>query len=91
MQAEAVRHLGDLAADLLETVDLDAGDAAARLFFLVGGLQACPFAVEPVGLVRAIGGAGFELSVEPGAPIGLGLLDLAFRHHAFGDETLGVD
>src|SRR4029077_6566847 len=46
---EAVRHLGDLATDILEDRDVDAGDAAARVFFLVGDLEAGPFAVQPVG------------------------------------------
>ena len=36
---ETVRHLGDLAADILEDVDVHAGDAAAGVFFLVGGLD----------------------------------------------------
>ena len=54
-------------------------------------LEAGPFAVEPVGLVGLVAGAGLEFGIEPGAPVGLGLLDLAFGHHAFGDQALGID
>ena len=88
---EAVGHLGDLAADILQHGDIDAGDAAARVFFLVGDLEAGPFAVEPVGLVGLVAGAGLEFGIEPRAPVGLGLLDLALGHHAFGDQPLGID
>ncbi len=88
---ETVRHLGDLAADILEHCNIDAGNAAARVFFLVGDLEACPFAVEPVGLVGLVAGARLELGIEPRAPVGLGLIHLAFGHHAFGDQPLGVN
>src|ERR1700759_3392305 len=84
VDTEAVRHLGDLAADLLEHRGIDTGDAATCVFFLVGNLEASPFAVEPVGLVRLVAGAGLELGVETRAPIGLGLVDLAVSDHAFG-------
>ena len=58
---------------------------------LVGGLEAGPAAVEPVGLVGAIALRGLELGVEPGAPIGLHLLDFAGGDDALGDELLAVD
>ena len=91
MDPKAVGHLGDLAADLLQRGHIDAGDATPRVLFLIGMFEARPFAVEPVGLVGLVAGAGLEFGVEPRAPIGLGLVDLAFGHHAFGDQTLGVD
>src|SRR5215207_1099787 len=53
---ETIRHLGDLTPDILEDVDVDAGDAAAGIFFLVGGLEARPLAVEPIGLVGLVAG-----------------------------------
>ena len=61
------------------------------VLFLIGGLEAGPFAVEPVGLVGLVAGAGLELGIEPRAPVGLGLLDLALGHHAVGDQPLGID
>src|SRR4029079_1524675 len=51
---ETVGHLGDLAADILEDVDVAAGDAAPCILLLVGGLEAGPLAVEPVGLVGLV-------------------------------------
>src|SRR3954470_19171793 len=36
---KTVRHLSDLAADILQDTDIDAGDAAAGVFFLIGGLE----------------------------------------------------
>ena len=89
--AKAIGHFGDLAADILQDGDIDAGDAAARILFLIGGLETGPFAIEPVGLVRLVAGAGLELGIEPRAPIGFGLLDLALGHHALGDQPLGID
>src|SRR5581483_6652907 len=38
MDAEAVRHLGDLAADLLQLRSVDAGDAAAGIFLFARDL-----------------------------------------------------
>src|SRR6516162_7500702 len=64
VNAETIRHLGDLAADLLEDRQIDAGDAAPRILFLVGELKAGPLAVEPVGLVRLVARAGLELGIE---------------------------
>src|ERR1700744_4944618 len=58
---EAVGHLGDLAADILATGDVDAGHASACVLFLIGVFQASPFAVKPVSLVRLIAGGRFEL------------------------------
>src|SRR5204863_1924912 len=51
---EAVRHLGDLAADVLEHGNIDAGDAAARLLFLIGVIEARTVAVVLYGLVRLL-------------------------------------
>src|SRR5215218_7880703 len=58
---KTVRYLGDLAPDILEDVDVDAGDAAPRLLFLIGGLEARPFAIEPVGLVGLVARTRLEL------------------------------
>src|SRR3954469_24897126 len=58
---ETIGHLGDLAADFLQDSDIDARDAAARVLFLIGRLEARPFAIEPVGLVRLVAAARFEL------------------------------
>src|ERR1700742_4461988 len=63
VNAEAIRHLGNLAADLLENGGFDAGHAAAAIFFLVRDLEAGPFAVEPVGLVRLVADTGFEFGI----------------------------
>src|ERR1700733_3984599 len=60
MNTEAVGDLGNLAADILQNGSGDAGYAAACVFFLVGNLEARPLAVEPVGLVRLVAGAGLE-------------------------------
>ena len=91
VDAETIRHLGDPAADVLQHRCIDTGDAATRVFFLVGDLEAGPFAVEPVGLVRLVAGAGLELGIETRAPVGLGLLDFAFGDYAFGNQPLGID
>src|SRR6478736_3044078 len=61
---EAVRHPGDLAADIPEHGQIDAGDAAARVLLGVGGFETGPFAVEPVSLVRLVAGAGLEFGIE---------------------------
>src|SRR3984885_7811363 len=76
MNAEAVGDLGDLAADILQNGSGGPGHAAGGVFFLVGNLEARPLAVEPVGLVGLVAGAGLELGIEPRAPVGLGLLAL---------------
>src|SRR6516225_12154003 len=62
---ETVRHPGDLAADFFEDRDVDAGNAPTGIFFLVGNLETGPFAVQPVGLVGLVAGAGFEFGVKP--------------------------
>src|SRR6202035_4343114 len=58
VNTEAIGRPGDLAADIPERGDIDAGDAAAGVFFLVGRLEAGPFAVEPVGLVGLVARTG---------------------------------
>ena len=91
VNAEALRHLGDLAADILQRRDIDAGDAAARIVLLARGLEAGPLAVEPVGLVRLVAGAGLEFDIEPGAPVGPGLADVGLGENALGDEPPRID
>ena len=66
VQMEVRRQRRDLAADLLERRDLDAGMAAARIVGIVGALEAGPAAVEPIGLVGAIALRRFKLDVELG-------------------------
>src|SRR5258708_18796510 len=46
---ETVGRLGDLAADVLEHGGIDASDAATGGLFLIGDLEAGPFAVQPIG------------------------------------------
>ena len=53
VDVEAFRHRRDLAADLRQRLDRDAGIAAARIVGIARRLHAGPAAVEPVGLVRA--------------------------------------
>src|SRR3982074_3148798 len=69
MQPETVGHLGDPAADILEYRDIDAGNAAARIFFLVRRLEAGPLAVQPVGLVGLVARTRLELGIAPRAPL----------------------
>ena len=73
MRGEALREARKFAADLLQPLDIDAGHAAARA--LIGVTDAGPFAVEPVGPVRAVGIARGELFLEQRAEIGVHLLD----------------
>src|SRR5450631_2658228 len=65
---KTVGHLGDLAADIPEYRDIDAGDAAAGVFLSIRRFEPGPFAVEPVGLVGLVARAGLEFGVEPSAP-----------------------
>ena len=55
------------------------------------GLHAGPAAVEPVGAVGLVALARLQLGVEPRAPVGPHLLDLALGDDAFADQLLGVD
>ena len=91
VDVEALRHRGELPADLLQRLDRDAGVAAARIVDRAGGLHAGPAAVEPVGLVGLVALARLQLGVEPRAPVGLHLLDFAVGDDAFADQLLGVD
>src|SRR4051812_46634239 len=68
---EALRHRGELAADLLQRRDRHAGVAAARIVDVVGELELLPLPVEPVGLVGLVASPAFVLSVEPRTPVGL--------------------
>ena len=91
VQVEIRRQRRDLAADVLERGDLDAGAPAARIVAVGGALESRPAAVEPVGLVGAVVLRGFKLGIEAAAPVGLHLLDFALGDHAFADEPVGVD
>ena len=53
--------------------------------------DARPFAVEPVGAVRAIGFASRELLLEEVAELGLHLIDLGLGEQPFLDEAVRVD
>ena len=89
--SEALRDRGDLLADLAQFFQRDAGVSAARVLDLAGHLETGPAAVEPVGLVRLVAAARLELGVEPGAPVGLHLLDFALGDDALADQPFGVD
>ncbi len=89
MRREALGDGGELAADLLEKLKVDAGHAAAGAF--LGMADARPFAVEPVGAVGAIGIARRELLLEIGAEVGLHAVDLGAGEKTLLDETLGID
>ena len=78
-------------ADLPERLDRDAGLAAPRVLVVARRLDVGPAAVEPVGAVGLVALARLELGVEPGAPVGAHLLDLALGDDVLGDELLGVD
>src|SRR5215216_5135057 len=81
---KTVRYLGDLAPDILEDVDVDAGDAAAGFLFLIGGLEAGPLAVEPVCLVGLVAGTRLELVLKPRAPACRRLIEGVLRHNTIG-------
>ena len=91
VDVEVRRHLGEADADLLQLPDRDAGDAASRRVAGLGGLEAGPDAVEPVGLVGAVGRARLELDLELGAPARLDLLDLGLGDQPLADQLVGVD
>ena len=78
-------------ADLLERLERRAGLAAARIVGVARRLDVGPAAVEPVGAVGLVALARLQLGVEPGAPVGAHLLDLALGDDALADELLGVD
>ena len=88
VRLETGRHLGQLAADLLQRLDRHGGLAAALLVLVVGGAQARPGAVEPVGLVGLVVLADLELRFEMGAPVRLHLLEVGCGDQAFGDQLV---
>ena len=73
----------------LRSIEVDAGHAAPRAF--LGVADARPFAVEPVGAVRAIGFARRELLLEKIAEIALHPIDLGAGEQPLLDETIRVD
>ena len=79
---------GELAADLLQHVEIDAGHAAPRAF--LGMADAGPFAVEPVGAVRTIGLARGELLLETVAEIRLHAVDLVAGQQSLLDQALSA-
>src|SRR5690606_16578627 len=91
VRVEILRERGDLAADLLQRIDLDAGIAAARLVDLAARLQSGPATVKPVGLVRLVALAGFVLGFQPRTPVGLHLVDFAFGDDAFADQLPRIE
>src|SRR5665647_3944946 len=90
VNGEALRNRGDLLADLAQRCERDAGIAAARVLGIARRLEAGPAAVEPVGLVGLVALRRLEFGVEPGAPVGLHLVDFAGGNDAFGDQLLAV-
>ena len=88
---EALRNLRDFLPDVAEQLERGAGMAAARIVGVARRLDVGPAPVEPVGAVGLVALARLELGVEPGAPVGLHLLDFALGDDILGDELLGVD
>src|SRR5581483_8115977 len=88
---EALRRRGDLPADALERLGPNPGVAPPRIVAGARDLHAGPAAVEPVGAVRPVALARLELCVEPGAPVGPHLLDLALGDDILADQSFGVD
>ncbi len=84
-------NLGQLLADFLQRLHRYGGLAAPLFVLVVGGAQARPGAVQPVGLVGLVLLADFPFRFEMGAPVGLHLLVLAFREQALGDQPVGID
>src|SRR5262249_50465204 len=80
----------DLAADLLQCRDVDAGLATPRIVALASGDIAGPAAVEPIRLVCAVALRGLELDIEVGPPVRFYLLDFGGADDAFADELLAV-
>ena len=54
VRVEILRHFGQLLADFLQRLHRNGGLAAALLICIVGGAQAGPCAIQPVGLVRLV-------------------------------------
>src|SRR6516165_3809826 len=91
VQVETLRYRGDLRSDFFERRERSAGMAAARVVGVASRLDIGPAAVEPIGAVRLVALARFELGIELGAPIDSHLLDLALGDDVFADELVGVD
>ncbi|MND53740.1 hypothetical protein D3C80_447860 [compost metagenome] len=89
--AEAFRNGRQLLADFLQLLHRHAGLAATLLIGIVGGAQAGPLAIQPVGLVGLVGLACLEFLFQMSAPVGLHLLEFAFVHQAFRDQAVGID
>jgi hypothetical protein len=84
-----MKALGDgrhLATDLGQETEIDPGHAAAGTF--LGMADAGPFAVEPVGAVRAVGVARGEFLFEMSAEVRLHAIDLGAAEQAFVDQAL---
>ena len=80
---EVLGDLGQLLADLLQRLHRHGRLAAALLVLVVGGAQARPGAVQPVGLVGLVVLADLQLGLEMGAPVGLHLVEVGR-----GDQAL---
>src|SRR5690606_12618168 len=91
MRLEALRHLGQLLADLLQRLDRNGGLAATQLVLVVGGAQPRPGAVQPVGLVRLVALAGLELLLEASTPVGPYAVDLVLGDQALGDQAIAIE
>src|SRR3990172_11767820 len=88
VRSEALGDIGDLAANLMQDTEINACKPTASSF--LGMADARPFAVEPVGTVRAIGVARRELFLEESAKFCLHALDLGARQQALIDELVGI-
>ncbi len=87
VDVEAVRHLGDLAADFLQRLERHAGRCrGADHRHVAGDLHARPAAVEPVGLVRLVALAGLVLGIEPARHSAFILSTSPVGDDAFADQ-----
>ncbi len=87
---EIARHAGQSFAKRLEPVHIDTGDTTARAIDF-GELDVFPGTVEPVGLVGAIILPRLELGLEPGAPVGLELVEVFGGKDALIDQLAAID
>src|SRR4029450_7899292 len=91
VRVETFRYRRDTLSDLPEHRERGAGVAAAWVIRIARRLNVGPTAVEPIGAVRLVTLARFELGIELGAPIDAHLLDLTRGDDVLADQLLGID
>src|SRR5262249_60215891 len=67
------------------------GMAGARVFRVARRLDVRPAPVEPIGVVRLVALARFELGIEFCAPLQTHLLDLSLADDALANKLFGID